>query len=135
MKKYGMMYQVQCGDAVKKVSGIAAPPSASRNLLHPPLPNPHERDQAEHRAGRRRKRATLGQGAARQLRFCRQAVDLGVVDQEIEGVQATQRTVRVITVELGAFLSLGLQLVHAFLRPDAELGDRSELDRIGGTGL
>src|SRR5881397_1499861 len=121
MKKYGMMYQVQCGDAVKKVSGIAT--SAFRNLLHPPLPNPHERDQAEHRAGRRRKRATLGQGAARQLRFYRQAVDLGVVDQEIEGVQATQRTVRVITVELGAFLSLGLQLVHAFLRPDAELGD------------
>src|SRR5437867_3958094 len=135
MKKYGMMYQVQCGDAVTKVSDIAAALPACPDLFHAPFANAHERDQAEDRAGRRGERAALRQVAAWQPGFLRQAVDLGVVDEQIEGVQAAQRAVRIIAIELGAFLSLSLELHQTFLRANAQLRDGAELDRIGGTRL
>src|SRR6266545_5499297 len=126
-KKYGMMNHVQCGDAVKKVSDI----HDSFLLVHAPFPDANQCEHAEHRRRRHRERATLLQAVAGKLRISRQAVDLGIVDEKIEGVQATQRPIRIVTVEPGAHFALRLELVHALLRPRAQLADRPELDRIG----
>src|SRR5882724_2708056 len=128
-KKYGMMNHVQCGDAVKKVSDI----HHSFLLVHPPFPDSDQREHAEHRGRRHRQRATLLQAAAGKLRIGGQAVHLGIVDEKIEGVQATQRPIRIVTVEPRPRFSLSFELLHALLRADAQLADGPELDRISRT--
>src|SRR5258706_689283 len=124
-----MMNQVQCGDAVKKVSDM----HDSFLLVHAPFPDSDQCEHAEHGGRRDRERAALLQAAAGKLRISRQAVHLGIVDEKIEGVQATQRPIRIVAVEPGAHFALRLELVHALLRADAQLADGPELDRISRT--
>src|SRR6266513_549563 len=66
-KKYGMMNQVQCGDAVKKVSDI----HDSFLLLDPLLADPDQREHAEHCGRRNRERASALQVAAGERRVRR----------------------------------------------------------------
>src|SRR6266704_6118606 len=107
---------------------------AAADRVHPPLAQAHEREQAEHRGAGSRERAAALQVAARELRVRGQAVDLGLVHQEIEGVQSAQRPVGVVTVEPGVD-ALRLELLDALLGPSAQLDDRPELDRVGRARL
>src|SRR5213592_2864804 len=100
------------------------------DLVHTPLAQPDERQQAQHRATRRRERATLLQVPAGKLRVFRQTVDLRLIHEEVERVEAAERAIRIVAVQAGALLTLTLELHHTLLRAGAQLGDRPELDRV-----
>src|SRR6266852_4162961 len=108
---------------------------ASSDLIHAALAQTDERDQAEHGAGRGREHAAGFQVAAGEFRIPRQTVDLRLVHEEVEGVEATKRAIRIVAVQPGALLALGLKLVNTLLRAGAQFGDRPELDRISGAGF
>src|SRR5712691_1816856 len=131
-KKYGMMNQVQWGAPLKKVSDIGRSPRAL--LIHAPLPQADERQQAQHSAARHREPGALGKVAGRQLGPARQPVHLRLVHEEIERVEAAERSTGVGAVQLGLG-ALRLELVDPLLGPRAQLGDRAELDRVGRARL
>src|SRR6267143_3662951 len=108
---------------------------ASSDLIHAALAQTDERDQAEHGAGRGRERAAGFQVPAGEFRIPRQTVYLRLVDEEVEGVEATKRATRIVAVQAGALLALGFELLNALLRAGAQLGDRPERNRIGGAGF
>src|SRR6266480_269020 len=83
----------------------------------------------------RRERAALREVARRQLRLGGQAVDLRLVHQQVEGIEAAEGAVGVVPVELGPRLALCLELLDPLLRARPQLGDGAELDRVGGAGL
>src|SRR5437879_13398936 len=102
-----MMSHLQWGAAVKNVSDMSRGSlgsvltggggwGAAFDRVHPPLAQAHEREQTEDRGAGGRERAAALQVAARELRVRGQAIDLGLVDQELEGVQAAQRPVGVV---------------------------------------
>src|SRR2546430_8102503 len=63
-----------------------------------------------------------------------QAVHLGLVHQQVEGVQTAERSSRARAVQLRVD-ALGLELGDPFLGAGPQLGNRPELDRVGGAGL
>src|SRR5207237_3358945 len=131
-KKYRMMNQVQCGAPLKNVSYIAG--SSPALLVHAPFPQAYDGQQSEDGRARHGEAPALGEVRGRQLRMTRQPVDLGLVNEEIEGVQPAERSGRAGAVELRGD-ALGLELSDALLGAGPQLGDRPELDRVGGTGL
>src|SRR5216117_449830 len=115
-----MKNQVQWGAPVKKVSDITgAPPSPSPSppaalLVHAPLPQADERQHAQYGGARRREGGTLGEVARRQLWVPGQAVDLGLIDQQVERIEPAERPIRVGAVEFGLD-ALRLELVDALM--------------------
>src|SRR5213595_3056817 len=107
-KKYRMMSQVQCGAPLKNVSDIAG--SSPALLVHAPFPQAYDGQQSEDGRAGHGEAPALGEVRGRQLRMARQPVDLGGD-------------------------TLGLELSDAFLGAGPQLGNRPELDRVGGTGL
>src|SRR5437868_4248279 len=131
-KKYRTMNQVQCGAPLKNVSDIAG--SSPALLVHAPFPQAYDGQQSEDGRAGHGEAPALGEVRGRQLRMARQPVDLGLVHEEIEGVQPAERSGRACAVELRGD-ALGLELSDALLGAGPQLGDRPELDRVGGTGL
>src|SRR6266581_4415392 len=122
-----MMNHVQCGDAVKKVSHIHDP----FLFFHAPFANSNQGKYAEHGGGGDRECTALFQTRARELWVGGQTVNLRVIHQQIERVEAAERAVWIVAVELRAFFSLALELRHALLRAGPELGNWTELNRVG----
>src|SRR5437763_3651994 len=131
-KKYRMMSQVQCGAPLKKVSDIAG--SSPALLVHAPFAQAHDGQQSQNGRARHGQAPALGEVRRRQFRVARQAVDLGLVHEEVKGVQPAERALRVRTVQLRVD-ALGFQLSDALFGARAELGNRPELDRVGGARL
>src|SRR6266566_5150947 len=115
-KKYGIMNQVQWGAPVKKESDISRASPGAALLVHAPLPQADERQHAQDGGARRREGGALGEVARRQLRVPRQAIHLGLVDQQVERIETAQRPVWVGAVQLGLD-ALRLELVDALVRP------------------
>src|SRR6266487_4798947 len=114
---------------------VLTPSRSGPDLIHAPLAQTDERQQAEHCAAGRREAATALQVPAGKLRVFRQTVDLRLIHEEIERIETTERAFRVVAVQPGALLALGFELHQTLVRPLAQLGDRPELDRIGGARL
>src|SRR5437773_6759671 len=133
-KKYRMMNQVQCGAPLKKLSDITRTSAAAALLVHAPLPQADERQHAQYGGARRREGGTLGEVARRQLWVPGQAVDLGLIDQQVERIEPAERPIRVGAVEFGLD-ALRLELVDALMCARAQLGNRAELDGVRGTRL
>src|SRR5438270_8316827 len=95
-KKYRMMSQVQCGAPLKKVSDIAG--SSPALLVHAPFPQAYDGQQSEDGRARHGEAPAPGEVRGRQLRMTRQPVDLGLVHEEIEGVQPAERSGRACAV-------------------------------------
>src|SRR5207248_2470780 len=91
-KKYRMMSQVQCGAPLKNVSDIAG--SSPALLVHAPFPQAYDGQQSEDGRAGHGEAPALGEVRGRQLRMARQPVDLGLVHEEIEGVQPAERSGR-----------------------------------------
>src|SRR4051794_41481674 len=69
--------------------------------------------------------------AGRDDRIRREAVDLGLVEEEEESAEASHAVTRVLAVEAGSVPPPVLELRQALLRSRTELVERAELDRIG----
>src|SRR6266700_777143 len=111
-----MMNQLQCGAPLKKVSDIPGTSPGAALLVHAPLPQADERQHAQYGGARRREGGALGEVARRQLRVPRQAIHLGLVDQQVERIETAVRTVWVGAVQLGLDAP-SLELVDALVRP------------------
>src|SRR6266852_3277799 len=120
-----MIDQVQCGDAVKKVSDT---------LIHPPLPEAHDAQERHQGGAHGRQRGAREEVPRRELGVARQTVHLGLVRNEIERVQAAEHRL-VGAIQPGARLPQHVQLLHPPLSPLLELADRPELNGLSGTRL
>ena len=76
-----------------------------------------------------------GQVAGGDHLIRRQAVHLGLVQQQEERPAAADAVVRVVQVELGVVLAGLAQVRHPQRGPLAELVQRPELDGLGRAGL
>src|SRR5207247_7166395 len=66
-----------------------------------------------------------------QLWFVRQPVHFFFLNEQVEAVQPSKGSRRVRAVQVGID-ALRLELVDPLLSPRPELGDRPELNRVGG---
>src|SRR5882724_1415724 len=133
-KKYRMMNHSQWGDAVKNVSGIRPPLPGRRHLFHPAVAEPGQPQQGQGDRPESREQRAADQVATRQLGIPRQTVDLGLVHDQVKGVEPAEH-VLVRAVEPGTLLAEAVQLRNPGGRPLLELANRAELDRLGGTRL
>src|SRR2546430_10647269 len=126
-KKYGMMNQVQCGAPLKNVSGgmTRAPrPARARVFVHPPFAQADERQHTHDGRARHRETRALAEVLCRQLGMPWQAVYLGLVHQQVEGVQPAERSSRARAVQLRVD-ALGLELGDPFLGAGPQLDRKS----------
>src|SRR5205823_6519538 len=136
-KKYGMMNQVQWGAPLKNVSGgmaCASRPAGGRVFVHPPLAQADERQHAHDGRARDGEAGALAEVLCRQLGMPWQAVHLGLVHQQVERVQPAERSSRARAVQFRVH-ALRLELCDPLLGAGPQLGNRPELDRVGGAGL
>src|SRR6266850_1876292 len=115
-----MIHQVQCGDAVKKVSDT---------LVHPPLPEAHHTQECNQGRPHGRQGGALEEVARREFGVAGQTVHLGLVRNEIERVQPAEHRL-VSAVQPGARLAQHVELLHPPLGPLLELADRPELNGL-----
>src|SRR5690242_20290233 len=129
-----MMSHSQRGEAVKKLSGketaftrLLLPARGGRAATVPEAEDAHDRDGSR---GDRRPCRAPGEIRGGQLRRGRQVVDLGLVDEEEEGVETAQRPLLVGAVQVGALVAAGVQLLDAGGGQRLQLPDRSEADGV-----
>src|SRR2546427_8684592 len=129
-KKYQTMSQCQSGDlSIAVVLRLAA------WRLAAPLAERHEGAHAhQERRAHREERIHL-HVALRQERLLRELVGRGPVEEQEEGVETSQRPIRVGAVQLRVLVAQLLEGGHALLRLGHELVAEAELDGVGGTGL
>src|SRR5690606_39059387 len=101
--------------------------------VHAPLAQAHEPEQPHGRRTGSREGSRRYQVAARELRIGGQAVDLGLVHQEVEGIEPAED--RLVAVDVGIGLPRFMELPPPLLSALAQFRDRPELDRLGRTGL
>ena len=129
--------------AACSLAAAAGPPSRSPLLSPAVRPRPRltpaeaERDAGGDQPGRGRADVLphAGQVAGGDHRVRRQAVDLGLVEQQEERPAAADAVVRVVQVEPGLGLAGRAQVRHPQRGPLAQLVQRAELDRLGRAGL
>src|SRR5438046_6836342 len=124
-KKYQTMSRCQSGDlSIAAVLGGATALAEGHERAHP-----HQERRA-HREERIHLHVALG-----QERLLWELVGRRPVEEQEEGVETSQRPVRVGAVQLRVLVAQLLEGGHALLRLGHELVAEAELDGVGGTGL
>src|SRR5919106_833973 len=121
-----MISQCHAGDAVKNVLGSVIALSA--------IPEADQAEEAQRERAEGGPHATGDEISGRQLGIRRQAVDLGAVDEQEEGIETAQHLL-VGTVEIRARLAALVERAHTLGGQHLEIGDRSKVDRVGRARL
>src|SRR5512132_2846948 len=129
-KKYQTMSRCQSGDlSIAAVLGGTAGGGATA------LAEGHEGAHAYQECRAHRKERVHLHVALGQERLLRELIGRGPVEEQEEGVETSQRPVRVGAVQLRVLVAQLLEGGHALLRLGHELVAEPELDGVGGTGL